>query len=371
MENSYTQDRPVNHKLRNTIKSDFKKGNFWNNLRREFRNLKDFYIDAEKCDELKRMNIFSKAFFYVWWIFKSMILKLTTLRRILLLTGIVLIFVAKINIGLDSDNSVSILIRGGFLGGAIILFVLMLELKDKLIAKDELDAGRQIQNALKPEECPQIDGWSAWLFTKPANEVGGDFVDFLKINNNRIIISVADVAGKGMKAALLTTKLQATVRALAANYGIENIVGKVNEIFRRDSLRNIFASLLYLELKPDSGQLAYVNAGHIPPVIVKSNTVDIMPKGEPALGLFKTYTYSIQSVNINQGDIFVAYSDGLTEARNEKGFFYGNDRFVNLLSTLRHLSPEKIGNNIISEVEKFTGDAPVNDDLSVVILKRL
>ncbi|HEY5615641.1 MAG TPA: PP2C family protein-serine/threonine phosphatase, partial [Bacteroidota bacterium] len=251
-------------RLRDALRNDLSSGSLGNNFLRELREIREFYISPEKKDRLKTMNVVKRWLFLTWWILKSMLLKVTPSRRILLVIGIFLVFFNP------QMNAEGVQIQNlDFFGSVILLLVLMLELKDKLLARDELEAGRKIQQALTPERNQSFPGWSVWLFTRPANEVGGDLVDFLELDRGSAAVILADVSGKGLKAALLTAKIQATVRALAPDIrSLSKLVAKINEIFHRDSLPNMFASLLFVELKPNSGKVRYVNAGHYPPVIL-------------------------------------------------------------------------------------------------------
>ena len=367
MENSNnSQEEPG---LRNTLKSDLKQGDFYRSVKKDLREFKEFYINPEQKKRLSQMNFIKRFFFFFWWILKSMLLKLTPARRIILVIGLLFFFSARLSISLGHEDNIIIDNRGG-IGGLLILFVLMLELKDKLLAKDELEAGRKIQDALKPEMNPPVIGWSLWLFTKPANEVSGDLVDFININDERAGVLLADIAGKGLKAALLTTKLQATVRALAEDHDSVSLLSKVNKIFHRDSLRNIFASLIYVELIPDSGNLKFVNAGHLPPFLLKQTGIEEFEKGEPALGLMVDIEYKHHILELEHGEIFLAYSDGLTEARNHNGEFFGAEKFIKILKVTKHLSAKQLGEAIVSEVEHFSGDTKWNDDLSLMIIQR-
>ncbi|MCX8009987.1 MAG: PP2C family protein-serine/threonine phosphatase [Ignavibacteria bacterium] len=358
----------IDSRLLDTLKRDLKQEDFVKKLQREFRELKEFYIEPSKKLELERMNWLKRGFFIVWWILKSMILKLTPLRRILLLVGTLLVISGRVVINGEQISSS----RENLFGCALILLVLMLELKDKLLARDELEAGQKVQLALLPERCPIVSGWELWLYTRPANEVGGDLVDFIKINDNRFAVAIADIAGKGLQAALLTTKLQATIRALTDEHeSISKLVSKINNIFFRDSLRNIFASLLYLEITPNSNKINYVNAGHLPPLLIKANSINELSKGEAALGLMSGNSYNEQICELHTGDIFVAYSDGLIEAQNRYKQFYGSERLFKLLQNLHSYSPKQIGERIVFEIEYFIGDARANDDLSLIILKKV
>jgi serine phosphatase RsbU (regulator of sigma subunit) len=366
LNNSDKNNSSEEPKLRNTLTEDFKKGGFFKSFRRDFKDLKNYYISEEKHLRLKNMNWFKRIFMFSWWLLKSMILKLTPFRRVVLIVGI-LFLVVRID---ASSNGDSALADTHMLGVLLILFVLMLELKDKLLAHDELEAGRKIQNALMPEESPLFNGWSLMLFTRSANEVSGDLVDFIKIEPDKACLLISDVAGKGLRAALLTTKLQATVRSFVEDLETEKLVSKVNDIFYRDSLRNIFASLIYIEISEKTGQLKYVNAGHLPPLLIGTNGLKEMPKGDAALGLMKNVSYSENVLELNSGDFFFAYSDGLTEARNESGFFYGTERLKNLLAHPKNCNAKEIGDAVIADLDKFVGDNSNNDDLSLLIVKR-
>jgi sigma-B regulation protein RsbU (phosphoserine phosphatase) len=247
----------------------------------------------------------------------------------------------------------------------------MLELKDSLLAKDELKAGKSIQEALMPERNPEVPDWDIWLFTKPANDVGGDLVDFQKLGENRYSAAIGDVAGKGLGAALMMAKLQATLRALAPNFSsLPELGQKINDILHRDRVPKSFASLVYFEFSSSNNKIKIFNAGHMPPVILRKTDVEEMPKGDVALGLMPGTNYVESVLELNKNDSLIVYSDGLTEAQNEYEGFFGQKKLLGILPNLYELSASKIGDHILSEVKQFVGNAPVHDDLSLVIIKR-
>lgn len=348
------------------IKGEIKNLQFRKDFTKEYRDLKDFYLDDEKKDKLKNMGRLQRFFFQSGYLISSIFKKLTPLRKLLVIIGLVLMFLSSIRI--DNQNSSS---NNTLLGGLLIFFVLVLELKDKLLAVEELIAGRKIQKALMPQESPQLDGWDIFLFTSSANEVGGDLVDYLRLDENKAVLTMADVAGKGLKAALLTSKLQATVRALATEINsISDLGKKINKIFHRDSLPNLFASMLFMQIDSVSGKVNYLNAGHFPPLIVKEKDIKEFPKGDAALGLIANTEYNEQTITLEPNEIFIAYSDGVFEARNENGMFFGMERFFQLIKNSSNNSPMQIGKYIISQLEHFIGDSPAADDISLIIMKR-
>ena len=358
--------------LGRTLWEDVKKGDFFSDLRDETRDIRDFYITQDKRDELMKMGRFKRWFVLTWWILKSMFYKLTPARRILLVAGLILIVSARV-VTPGNGSDVDIQYEGArlFLGLAGIILVLLLELKDKLLAHSELQAGRAVQKAMNPERSPLVPGWSVWLFTRPANEVGGDLVDFMKLDGERFGITVGDVAGKGLGAALLMVKIQATLRALAPDYeSLTSLARKVNEILSRDGIPSRFASLIFVHLSSASGTIRYINAGHMPPLLLRNGGIIEMEKGEPALGLAPGTTYTEHQLKLSAGETLLLYSDGIIEAQNLQGEFFGTERFKALCRSLAGATPSTVGERIIAEVELFVGQARGSDDLSLAIIQR-
>jgi hypothetical protein len=352
---------------RGNIFDDLKQIKFKQEMKREFRDLKEFYLDDEQKKRLEEVTGVKRFFRQLWYLIRSAYFHLTPLRRFFVLLGTILLLIGRS----VSDDGQSISSNDAFLGGLMILFVLVLELRDKLIARSELEEGQKVQRALMPPENPSIENWDIMLFTRSANDVSGDLVDFLRISNDRIAITIADVAGKGLSAALLTAKLQATIRAYSEDIvKISELAKKTNHVFHRDSLPNLFASMIYLEISPSSNQIKLVNAGHFPPVVLSKEGLAELPKGEPALGLMENANYSDVKIELNPNDLFVAYSDGVIESINEYNQFFGRDRYLSILKANKNLSAQELGKKILSEVDLFRGEAKANDDLSFVILKK-
>lgn len=345
-----------------TLRDDFRRSDFKSSLGRDFDELKEYFLDEEQRKRLEEMGRVRRWLFTALWLLKSLFFKLTPARRILFFVAFVFLFVKG-----NGNNNQSLV---GF-SALIFLFILMLELKDKLLARDELAAGRAVQQALMPEASPEVPGWSLYLFSQSANEVGGDLVDFIDIATDKKALVLADVSGKGLSAALFTAKLQAILRALAADFSSPSkLCEKINHIFYRDSTPGSFASMVYLELRPDSAELSLVNAGHLPPLILHQGTVTELPKGAAALGLLSGEPCPEQKVHLQAEDLLLVYSDGVTEARNERGDFYGEERFMSFVTQLSGLSAMEAGEKIVYEISTFRGSARAHDDLSIVCLKR-
>jgi phosphoserine phosphatase RsbU/P len=358
--------------LGRTLRDDVLHGNIWQTLRFDFRELKEFYIDEEKKARLETMGWLKRAFYLTWWFIKILLLRLSPARRILLVIGMFLL-VTSGSIQWQS-GSFRTSPETYLFGGVLIIFVLMLELKDKLLARNELAAGRSVQYALMPPQRPDIPGWDVWLHSEPANDVGGDLVDYIHLDERRHALALGDVAGKGLRAALLMAKLQATVRALIPGYtSLGELMSRINDIFIRDSLRSIFASLVYVELNSHDRNVQFVNAGHMPLLLKRKDRPSIEQTGRqsPALGIVTDAVYNEVTVDMNAGDTLIAYSDGITDARNDGGMFFGEGRLMTLIQHNADLPSETIGRKILAEIAWFRGDARIYDDISMIIIKRI
>jgi sigma-B regulation protein RsbU (phosphoserine phosphatase) len=262
-------------------------------------------------------------------------------------------------------------IRFAGIGSLLLIILVMLELKDKLVARDELEAGWKVQMALMPQESPAIPGWDVWLYTRPANDVGGDMIDHMRLTDREHAIALGDVAGKALPAALLAVKLQATLRALAPRFHDLGAFGAaVNEILERDGLPSRFASLVYLIVGRDSGAVRLLNAGHMPPFVVRGSRVEALDRGSCVLGIMPETTFFEQRTELHDGDVLVAYSDGISEAMNEPGDFFGEERLQAALAGSAGLSARDIGVRVLNAVNGFMGEARPNDDLSLIVLRR-
>jgi sigma-B regulation protein RsbU (phosphoserine phosphatase) len=342
--------------------SDLFSGEIFRQIKTGIRDLREYFLDQNREKRLDSMGRLRRSLYLPIWLFKSLLPRLSSYRRILLLFALYFIFTNNTQGGNSGGRVI--------LGALIFLFIILLELKDKLLARDELEAGRKIQQAIIPDSNPLVPGWNIWLYTRPANEVGGDLVDIIKINQERYGLTVGDVAGKGLPAALLMAKLQATVRALAPDFdALDMLAGKLNAIFYRDSLPSRFASLLYMEVTAKNNFIRFVNGGHFPPLIIRENMIEEMGKGAPALGIMPDVIFSEKKVTLRNEELFFVYSDGLTEARNEQGIFFGEERLRKMLSNLYGLTAEKAGLRILQAVDQFTGKARQNDDLSMIMLR--
>lgn len=351
-----------------TFLKDFEQEDFQRTMERDLKDVYEFYLDRDTRRELDEMGHFSKGFYLTVWILKNSLLKLSPSRRLLLAASVFFFLEGAFIHAFTGSSFSGLTLTLGFL---MLMLVLVLELKDKLLAQDELATGRAVQFALMPKESPALPGWETWLFTRPANEVGGDLVDYLWVDDDRLGLALGDVAGKGLGAALVMAKLQATLRALSPGFDTLDDLGEaLNVIFRRDGLPNRFVSLAYLEIAPGTGRVRLLNAGHLPPLVLHDGRTSSLPKGDVALGLMDAAAFTEQAVDLAPGDVLLVYSDGLPEARNEAGDFFGEARLRALLAKLDDLPAAEVGELLLTAVERFIEEARPSDDLSLIVLRR-
>ena len=367
-QNTYQAGEPG---ISRTFRDDFRKTKIGEEFKSEYKDLKQYFLSGERKEKLETMNPFKKIFVLPFWIIKAMYFRLTPFRRILLFIGMIFLLFSG-NFETSGDATTFSLNVSAIVIGLIFLFILALELKDKLLAKTELEEGRAIQLALMPVQSPKVDGWDIWLYTRSANDVGGDLIDFIEVEENRFGIAVGDVAGKGLSAALLMSKLQASIRALVYDSAsLSKLAEKLNIIFHRDSPSKIFASLVYSEIKSESNVLKFINAGHYPPIVLRNNNIEPLQKNAPALGIFQDAVFNEQNISLNENEFVIFYSDGLTEAQNESGEFFGESRLLDLLNKREKFSSKELGDMILANVDFFVNKFPAHDDLTLAVLKKV
>jgi hypothetical protein len=328
-----------------------------------------FYLDEASRKKLGGMNVVSREIRRVFWLIKSLLFKLTPTRRILLALAIVMLTTW---INFDTRRGWTGSVHLPTFGAVLMGIVLMLELKDKLVARNELVAGRAVQLALMPPASPVIPGWDVWLYTEPANDVGGDLVDHLPLGGRRHGIALADVAGKALPAALLMVKLQATIRALAPESPTLDVLGEsVNRILHRDGLPNRFATMVYLVLSEDSGTVRYLLAGHLPPLVVRGSLIETLAPGSLAFGFIADATFAEETLHLGVGDVLVAFSDGVVEATNSADEFFGDERLMHAVRSAGSRSAKTIGENVREALSVFVGDTRPYDDVSIVVVRRI
>lgn len=241
--------------------------------------------------------------------------------------------------------------------------------------EEELAIGREIQLSLLPDRPPILPGYEFGILYEAAYQVGGDFYDFCEIpgDDGRIGLIIGDVAGKGVPAALYMAMCRTIVRSMAlSGRNPARALMKANEIILNDSQANLFLSAIYASLDPRTGRLTYANAGHNKPLLLhdRSGEVEVLSARGIILGAFDDIEIEEAEIELAPGDVFILYTDGITEANDEKHRFFGEDRLQAILAENSDARAEEIAQAVTKALSRFTGNEPQADDFSLVALKR-
>jgi phosphoserine phosphatase RsbU/P len=232
----------------------------------------------------------------------------------------------------------------------------------------EAEEARLIQRGLLPTATPQVPGIDLSVTWLPADGVGGDCFDTLGFGNV-LGISIADIAGKGLPAALLMSNLQAAVRAFAQDaVSPASINNSINRLLCRNMASGRFATFCYARIEPSAGRIVYSNAGHNPPFLIRADgNVEALSDGGMVLGIFPDVTYDQAEMTLGRGDRLLFYTDGITEARNPEGDEYGEDRLARAASGVRSKGADAIKDAVLADVNAFT-DGKFEDDATLIVV---
>lgn len=242
--------------------------------------------------------------------------------------------------------------------------------KERLLK--ELEIAHGIQQSFLPESAPVIKGFDLAATTVPARVVGGDFYDFIPVDEERVGLVMADVSGKGVPAALFMALSRTVVRASAmGRHTVTDVLQKANKLIFEESRSNMFVTLFYALLDPKAMSLRYANAGHNPPLLLREDTRDIVmlkAQGVP-LGMLEDLAMTDKTIELKKGDVVALYTDGVTEAVNRKKEQFETDRLSAIVRENTGMHSEDIIKKIQEEVAAFVGDQPQFDDITLMVLK--
>jgi phosphoserine phosphatase RsbU/P len=231
----------------------------------------------------------------------------------------------------------------------------------------------EVQRRLLPERSPETSIGELAAYTLPARSVGGDYYDFLQVGDKRIGIALADIAGKGVAAALIMSVVQASLRVLSAegNMSLPDLAAKMNRFLHRSTGSSSYATFFYAQVDEQTRQLRYVNAGHNPPFLLRrdDSSVETLTRGGMIIGLFPHATYEEGTVDLRSGDVLIVFTDGVTEALNPGEEEFGEDRLKALLQRVAPLPVQEMSAQIAEELRQWIDTADQHDDLTFVVLK--
>lgn len=237
----------------------------------------------------------------------------------------------------------------------------------------ELELATEIQQRFQPAAPPVMDGYEFQGISFSCYEIGGDYYDFIPQQEGRMIIALGDVSGKGTAAALLMSSLHASIHAqVVANTTLQKTVEAINKYLAENTPSNRFITLFIAELDPATGAVKYINAGHNPPLIGHADgTVEQLESGGFPLGILPQAQFEVGETQLNSGESLVIYSDGVTEANNPAEEEFGIDRLVQVISKNIAASASGLRDKVESALSAFTQTAPANDDITLVIVKKV
>lgn len=250
-------------------------------------------------------------------------------------------------------------------------------LQQEMVVRERLETevqlARQIQQTFIPQSLPAHPAWQLAARWRTARQVGGDFYDVIELPNKKLGIFIADVADKGMPAALFMALTRTLIRAAVIETDSPaEALRRVNDLLLPDTQQGMFVTAVYGELDMEQGKFTYVNAGHNPPIWVKANgEIEKLTRTAIALGVMEQPNIQERTISISVGDKFFLYTDGLTEAFSSEGELFGDARLMQALaSTQAHTSDEVI-ETVEEHLNEFIGLVPLGDDLTMLAIRRI
>src|SRR5579862_9625197 len=314
-----------------------------------------------------------KEFF--WAVFE----KLSPARRVILLVALILLIVphGAFEYTGEAGKVYAVEFDLHFWAALLLLLVLILEIADRVVMKRDLQIAREIQTWLLPGVPPQIPGISIAYATRPANTVAGDYYDVFprpgRTNeDNRVVLAVADVAGKSIPAAMLMATFQASLKTLSsAQVALTELASNMNRYACSNSQGGLrFTTAFLAEYDPANRTVHYINAGHNNPILRRaSGQIERLDVGGLPFGILPDAPYNAATVTLAPGDWLIIFTDGLVEAENAHQDEYGETRLLAAIEDGKSVEPAEMLKRLLAEVDLFVGSTPQHDDVTCLLLK--
>ena len=314
-----------------------------------------------------------KEFF--WAVFE----KLSPARRVLLLLALVLLIIPHAGFDYTGEGGKVYAVEFDlhFWAALLLLLLMMLEIADRVVMKRDLQIAREIQTWLLPGVPPQIPGISLAYATRPANTVAGDYYDVFPRpgrtnDDNRVVLAVADVAGKSIPAAMLMATFQASLKTLStAQVALPELAANMNRYACTNSQGGLrFTTAFLAEYDPARRTLDYINAGHNNPILRRADgRIERLDVGGLPYGIIPEAKYQSASVALAPGDWLIIFTDGLVEAENARQEEYGEARLLAAIEAGKSTEPDEMLKRLMAELDLFVGQTPQHDDVTCLLLK--
>jgi phosphoserine phosphatase RsbU/P len=351
----------------------------WSQFRKDAHSSYRLYsqdVDPTRIEGASRSHhLFGVARQFFW----AIVEKLTPARRVLLLLALVLIIVpgGEWTLITKSHEVKVFALDFHFWGGLLMFVLLILEVADRVVMKRDLQIAKEIQAWLLPSQPPSVPGLEIAFATRPANTVAGDYYDVFarasaEPGSNTFLIAVADVAGKSIPAAMLMATFQASLKTLSSTHSpLTELVARMNRYACSNSQRGRrFTTAFIAEYDPSSRRLIYVNAGHNNPVVRRrTGSIERLEAGGVPLGVMEDATYESGESILQPGDWLAIFTDGVIEAENTQQQEYGEARFIGMLHSGVMTTPDVLLDSILTDLDRFAGNAPQHDDVTCVLMR--
>jgi phosphoserine phosphatase RsbU/P len=339
----------------------------WSQFAADARASYGFYGSDVDWDEIKKLPPWRRPLHVAKEFFWALLLKLTPARRILLLVSLVMLIFA----GANSD------MRFEFFAAVALLLLLSLELADKVTMKRDLEIAREIQTWLVPSFPPEVPGAEIAFASRPQNSVAGDYYDAFfattaGADGGKLMLVIADVAGKSIPAALLMATLQASLRTIAGEgASLADLVLRLNRYACAHSLDGRrFTTAVLAEYEPATRRLSYVNAGHNAPILRRANgDMEKLDIGGVPLGIVSAAAYETSTKDLNAGDALIFFTDGVVEAFDENGAEFGDARWLGAIRGLPEVTAQESLQFLMTRVDAFVGVTRQSDDITCMIFR--
>jgi sigma-B regulation protein RsbU (phosphoserine phosphatase) len=337
----------------------------WSQFVADARASYGFYGRDVHWEEIQKLPRWRRPLHVAKEFFWALLLKMTPARRVLLLIAFVMLVIPVFNPQMNFEPV------------AVILFLLLLslELADKVIMKRDLEIAREIQTWLVPSHPPEVVGADIAFATRPQNSVAGDYYDAFypdPDNHEKLMLVIADVAGKSVPAALLMATLQASLRTVAVeNAPLADLVARLNRYACAHSLDGMrFTTAVLGEYNPATRRLVYVNAGHNAPILRRANgdLLQLEVGGLP-LGIQSNVVYETAELELKPGDALIFFTDGVVEAFNEAGEEFGNERWNGAIRSLPDWNALQTLQHLMKRVDEFVRATRQSDDITCLVFR--
>jgi phosphoserine phosphatase RsbU/P len=345
----------------------------WSQFTADARSSYGFYGRDVDWEEIQKLPRWRRPLHVAKQFFWALLLKLSPARRVLLLIAFVMMLLSSVSF--QVGNRAVLDIKFEAVAAAVFLLLLSLELADKVTMKRDLEIAREIQTWLVPSQPPEVPGADIAFATRPQNSVAGDYYDAFYPNldeQERLMVVIADVAGKSVPAALLMATLQASLRTIAGeNAALADLVARLNRYACAHSLNGLrFTTAVLCEYNPVTRRLVYVNAGHNAPIFRHANgALENLEVGGLPLGIRSDEKYETASLVLAPGDALIFFTDGVVEAFNEAGEEFGNARWLEAIRNLPDWNAQETLKFLMKKVDDYVLATRQSDDITCLVFR--